>query len=230
VLIARGQTIAGVDIVELRRVLRCVMGAVFTSEGVAGVIAGPATEAAALFATLEREGLIEAGADRHAAQVICGADEDLDDAVLWRATVAGNALAKARIGKPMRRGEAERLLAGVLTRAGQVNDDPTQVFRIESIELFGSLANSDADVVGDIDLRALVSHRFDGDAYVRELERRWHGNLLDALTAASRQLHRFLTGGSHRIDLQLDEITAHPLPEGTTPVVIYRRGDTTAPS
>jgi hypothetical protein len=39
-----------------------------------------------------------------------------------------------------------------------------------------------------------------------------------------KQLHRNLKGGSSRIDLQLDEGTAEPLPEGAEVITVYARG------
>jgi hypothetical protein len=143
--------------------------------------------------------------------------------VLWQNTIAGRALAKARIGTPTPRARAEALLAGVIDRARDVNGDPGQLFWVESIELFGSLSRPDTTAVGDVDLRVLIAHRYVGDALLDELARRWPGSAIDALNAATRQLHRCLTGGSPKIDLQLDETISLPLPDGAQPVTVYTR-------
>lgn len=227
VLIQRGQNLGGVEVVELRRLLRLVRGAVFTPAGFADAIKAESHEAAPLFAVLESQGLIESGADPWDEPFLLGDDEDPDgdDIEWWRTSVAGNALAKARIGKPMSWLEGQRLLAGLVERARDVNDDPGELFIIESIELYGSLTRPSADTVGDVDVRVLVSHRFNGRAHVDELWRRRPGNPLAAAEAALRQLRRVLTGGSSRIDLQLDELPGQPLPDGATVDVVYRRDD-----
>jgi hypothetical protein len=223
VLIARGQTIGGVDAVALRQILRRLIDSVFTPAGFAHIAGCPPHEAADLFATLERGGLIESGADPLGAPLIVGIGESSDPPVLWRTTIAGNALAKARIGKPMRRDIAERHLAEVIARAGEFNDDPDELFYVEPIELFGSLTRPEPTHVGDIDLRVMLSRRLPGDGHVRALQDRWPGTILDALTAATRAVHRRLTRGARSIDLQIDETAPRPVPDGAHPVVVYTR-------
>lgn len=222
-LITRGQTIDGLAAVELRDVLRELMASVFTAAGFALARGLTVDEASLMLAVLERHGLIASGADLHGATVLHGGGEDVDVAVLWQNTVAGNALAKARIGTPMRRARAEALLEGVIARARAVNSDPDEMFWVEVIELFGSLAQTDATMVGDIDLRVLFTHRYRGDDLVAELERRWPGTPLEAVVAATKQLHRCLTGGSRKIDLQLDETISGPLPASAEPMTVYTR-------
>ena len=223
VLIARGQMIGDLEAVEVRDLLRRLAGKLFTAEGLAALLAGTDRDPAEVLGMLAHHGLVESGAERHTAPVVHGDGELLDDAVLWQNTIAGSALAKARIGTPMPRARAEALLAGVIERAREVNGDPGQLFWVESIELFGSLSRPDTTRVGDVDLRVLIAHRYAGDALLDELARRWPRNAIDALNAATRELHRCLTGGSRKIDLQLDETISLPLPDGAQPVTVYTR-------
>ena len=99
VLIARGQTIAGVDAIELRELMRELQDAVFTTQGFAHVAGGAAGNSDRLFRALDREGLIEpAPADALGSSAfILGDDEDIDGSVCWRTSVDGRALAKACI-------------------------------------------------------------------------------------------------------------------------------------
>lgn len=64
-------------------------------------------------------------------------------------TVKGNAFANARIGKPITREKAEKILEGVLERAAEVNESGEAT--IHSIDVFGSYT-TDAEKLGDIDL------------------------------------------------------------------------------
>jgi hypothetical protein len=124
----------------------------------------------------------------------------------------------------MPRSRAEALLDGVVARAQEVNSDPEQMFWVDVVELFGSLTRADAATVGDVDLRVQFSHRYTGDAMVGEIERRWPGrSLLDAVVAATTELHRHLAGRSCKIELQLDETISRPLPDATEPVTVYTR-------
>jgi hypothetical protein len=74
--------------------------------------------------------------------------------VLWQTTVAGNALAQARIGSSMPRARAEALLNQLIGRVEDVNADPEGLVWTETVDLFGSLAHPDVPTVGDVDVRA----------------------------------------------------------------------------
>ena len=76
--------------------------------------------------------------------------------LIWKTGVAGNAIAKARIGKRMSRADGQRLLEGLLVRVAQINADSDELYDIERVELFGSMLSDDASEVGDVDVRVLA--------------------------------------------------------------------------
>ena len=154
---------------------------------------------------------------------------DRSASLLWRTTVGGNALAKARIGRPMGRSKADALVAGVLERAAARNADTSQPYLVERIDAFGSYA-AGAARVGDVDLRLVYSGRegFDERAYNDALvdEARLRGRSISGLMAemfhAELEFQRFVRGRSARLDIQFDRRGAErPLPEGAVTVPVF---------
>lgn len=222
-LIARGETVAGIDVVDLRSLLRCLLDSSFTVAGLSRVAGGIVADGSVLLGVLRQIGLVSDHANLQSSFVVHDDHEKLDSAELWGLTTSGRALARARIGVAMPRHHAEELLSGVVERARATNANPDGFFFVETIELFGSLSTQADGPVGDVDLRVLISHRLNGSDIVKELQRRFGGDSLRALGKATAQLRRHLTGGSPRIDLQLDESLPRPLPDGAQPVVVYQR-------
>lgn len=154
-----------------------------------------------------------------------------DDAPWLTTTVAGTALGKARIGTPMARAKAERVLAGVLERVREVNADPAALWWVESVELFGSLNDPKREAVGDVDLRVLLKARHDSETHfdltkaAARASGRQFSSLIDELFYASLELQRRIRGRSNRVDIQFDDGALRPLPEGAMVTEIYRRAD-----
>lgn len=227
-LIQRDQEILGVDAVELRAFLR-------------DLEANPATMAvlherteelgADLPARLAEAGYIEI-TDAGVGYALHQSEVDLARHEVWWTAVKGTQLAKARIGKPMSRVKAERLLQELIDRATEINHDPAALYWIDTIELFGSLADPDRATVGDVDVRVLAMPRHAPEEQQRREadlarraadEGRRFKSFVDRLLFARQDLQTRLRNRSTLIDLQLDVRDPHPLPEGTTTVEVYRR-------
>jgi hypothetical protein len=93
-------------------------------------------QAKTLIAELERQGFIE---------------PESPGSKWWGATLKGSALALATAAKPIRRRSAEAILERFLERVHTVRIDPTFLWRVERVDLFGSLAAA-RETVNDIDL------------------------------------------------------------------------------
>lgn len=149
----------------------------------------------------------------------------------WGTTLAGNALSKARIGKPMHRAKAEKLLEGLLDRVEAVNADPYGLFTVEKIEIFGSFADPAREMVGDVDAHVLFDRRVEGDDFIRraleaavraEDSGRSFKSHVDRLSFAELDFYRRLRNGSPRLDIQFDAVGHEdPLPPGVTTQVVF---------
>ncbi len=94
-------------------------------------------------------------ADRSEGAWLPGEEDGPEPLLLWHLTSPdGTQLAKAHIGSPISRAAAGALLDGVLDRVRAVNRDPRSTHVIESVTLYGSLADPDRQVVTDVDLIA----------------------------------------------------------------------------
>lgn len=78
-------------------------------------------------------------------------DATYDKKQYYRLTVKGRALALAKASVPVRRSTAEKAVAGLITRAEQINTDPYYLFKVKRILAFGSYL-SDIDRLGDVDV------------------------------------------------------------------------------
>lgn len=151
----------------------------------------------------------------------------------WGTTIAGNALAKARIGKPIPRPKAQVLLDGLVDRAKAINADPASPFLVTRIAVFGSFVDETRSEVGDVDVHLVFERRVDGDRYgelaeaaaaAAEADGRRFRNLLERLGHLDTEFRRFLRGTSHRLDIQFESPREDPrLPPGVTPVEVYSR-------
>ena len=141
------QEFAGVPAIKIRKLLRKVGTAgLIGPEFVSAVLEVSAEQAAAVIAVLERDEFIE---------------RDERGPAWWSTTVKGNAMALATAAKPLRRRSAEEILRRFLERVESVRRDPTYLYAVERVVLFGSLA-ADKPIVNDIDL-GIALRRKEGD-------------------------------------------------------------------
>jgi hypothetical protein len=232
-LIARDQTIAGVSAVTAREVARLVMHRSATVGVVADEFGISRDDSRTLLRALAAEGFLTTNEPHEWSRSF---DDERqpggEKPELWRTTVAGNALAKARIGKRMPRERAERYLREFLERVEEVNADPDELWWVEHVELFGSLADPTSDEVGDVDVRVLAECRDDPDTHTARVQavsnaarRRGHRfpNVVAEVFHAQTLFTRRLRGQSNRIDMQLDVGQPRPLPDGAVTVTVYER-------
>jgi hypothetical protein len=115
-LIRRDQVIVGRPAVEVREILRTLHDVPHSTRTLAEPFGLDEATARSLVSDLRAEDLIEM-CDRSGPYVVT-ANEDATGPFpeMWSTTIAGAALAKARIGVPMPRVTAQRSLDGVLAR------------------------------------------------------------------------------------------------------------------
>jgi hypothetical protein len=101
----------------------------------------------------------------------------------WRNTMAGNALANATAAPPLCRTDADRLLKAFLVRVGIVNDDPSWLYCVRKVVIFGSYLTNQ-EWLGDIDLAVQLDRR-------PEFAERWPETLLFKADVAARRGRRF---------------------------------------
>jgi hypothetical protein len=141
-------------------------------------------------------------------------------------TIAGNALAKARIGKRIERSAAEELLAGVVDRAADVNRSDVWLHWVRQVALYGSLASGHQETVGDVDVAVAIEPRFAADEFDARQEQMIDRDgarpptLTDAMGSAQRKLLRHLRGRSPRVDL-LETGPGQLLPPGARHRTVY---------
>jgi hypothetical protein len=228
VLIARGQQIAGFEAVTLRGWLK-ELRAPRTCGSFATAISLSRAEASRILDQLRAHSLVEQLDEPTSYGGRWSEEGEADDTPVWAATVDGNAISKARIGKKMPRSKADQVLAELIRRIADYNAADDRFYNIEWAEVFGRYQRGD-DLVGDIDVHALAVLRFDGD----EHERRRVGALrrpdvvvggrtMDQLAWPYAQMLKQVRGRSAVIDLQLDDNEPRPLPNGCITTVVYER-------
>jgi hypothetical protein len=230
-LIARDQIIAGWPADKLRDLMRELRSCAMSAKVLATRLSEDDPEATV--ARLNESGLVEVhgGIGRYE----ISEEEDELAATLYTTSLAGNALSKARIGKPMPRARADALLAGLLERIEAENADPDRLFDIESVLVFGSYADPDNDLVGDVDAQVLYHRRYDGDEQVQrnnELLRRREAEgrstpstFVHRLFFAETEMQRRLRARQARLDIQFDLAgSPYPLPPGAVTREVYRWG------
>jgi hypothetical protein len=128
----------------------------------------------------------------------------------WRNTMAGNALANATAAHPISRPVADRLLKEFLIRVRSVNGDPSWLYRVAKVVVFGSYLNHQQSV-GDIDLAIQLDRRPEfakswPEALLARADaaahrgRRFHG-FLDRLSWPETEVRRYLRGGGRGLSL-----------------------------
>ena len=139
---------------------------------------------------------------------------------------ATGALGKARVGKPMARAEAMKLLEGVVARAEDANGSDRWLDWVVELVLYGSLAVEGDDPVGDVDVGVRIEPRFGPDDYVARQEQLIDADgaqprsIVDTLGFAQVKLFRHLRGRSPRVDL-VETGPSRPLPPGAVTRTVY---------
>lgn len=138
-LIQRDQLIAGRPATEVRDLMRRLRGAAYTVAALADELCIDARAAGDLVDELSAVGLVEPV--RTASRFVLGPAETLTNHAApdgYRTTIAGNALAKARIGKPMPRAKASELLDSVIRRTDEVNSSDDWLHWVTEVQLYGA--------------------------------------------------------------------------------------------
>jgi hypothetical protein len=226
-IISRDQTIAGQPATQVREVMRLLRERGYTVLGLAEETGRSEGETRGLVDDLVAEGLLERA--ERAMPVVTGTGETaarFDELIVFATTIAGNALAKARIGKRMARKEARELLQGVIDRAAAVNGSDDWLHWVREVVLYGSLASDGDEPVGDVDVAAVLEPRFDDAEYGTRQERMIvedgarPGTITEVITFAHAKLLRHLRGRSPRVDL-VDYGAGESLPPGAQSKLVY---------
>jgi len=155
---------------QVRALLRRFNQELWTVENAANVLKIPKEQARRLVYSLRRLGYVEVVRQQGRPGT-------------WRNTMAGNALANSTAAPPLSRTDADRLLKEFLIRVGIVNNDPSWLYRVKKVVIFGSYLNSQ-QWVGDIDLAIQLDRR-------PEFAQRWPEALLARADAAAHRGRRF---------------------------------------
>ena len=229
-LIERGQRIAGLDAVVARELMRAMRSIAMSPGRMRLSVDLSAADVPDLVARLESEGYIE----RHSDVGGSWRTEDDDETVdVWITTVRGNALAKARIGRPMPRAKAEKLLETFLDRIRESNADPDELYWVDSVELYGSLADPNCLAVGDVDLLVMFDQRHlraEHDRRAEEIieqahhEGRSFKTWFQQITWPQTRFERRLRASNSLLDVQFEMPGGERrLPEGAATVEVYTR-------
>lgn len=237
-LITREGEVGGLPAVQARDLMKTIREYAVSLGELALLLDTSAEEARRIVQRLEEHGYVCRVEPFTRCNILFTSDEvppgtNADDLEYWGTTVTGNALSKARIGRPMSREKAAQLLDGLIVRAAAVNADHDSLFTVERIELFGSFADPGRREVGDVDVRLLFDRRVDGDEFIRqglaaadeaeENGRRFNSHV-ERLGFVEREFQRFLRGRSPRLDIQFDAVGHEsPLPDGVVTQVVYSR-------
>lgn len=232
VLLKHGDQICGFPAVQAGHAARTVDAWQWCSAGVlARELRVSPPEARALLLAMEGGGYLT----RHTGQLADGLDgawlpseeDGAEPLLLWHLTSPdGRQLAKAHIGSPISRAAAEALLDGFLDRARAVNCDPCSTHVIETVSLYGSLADPDRQEVTDVDLIAFTRLRNwsatgnrppDANGRISAGARRWPAE--ERSLTERTALHELLRAGHDRLDITVvDELSDEqsPLPPGSS--------------
>ncbi len=225
-LIQREQLIGGLPAPQTRQLMRKLGVAAHSVSAISSMMGTGREEAVHLLDRLQEEGLVES-MPASAAPVSYQADEALTGEgpgpEVWTTTIAGNALARARIGKPMARTKAESLLDGVVERARAANESGQWLDWVHRIVLYGSLADETRTSVGDVDVGVVLVPRLNREQYreltehLLETDRPSLSNFVEEVAYPARKLLRYLRAKSPRIDLVQLRPDGSGIPPGGAP-------------
>lgn len=195
--IARGQKIAGQRATILRDALRHLRDGSWGSESLGFYLKVSPGRAKRIIASLAKLGYIER-------------DGLLNDRDAWCLTDAGRALTNANALRPLHRGIAKGLIAEFLDRVHEVNSNPSYLYRVSKVILFGSYLST-KDTIGDIDLAIQLDPKEPNQErfgrlvmeHSKEAARagRRFSTFIDELAWADTEVRRFLKGKSRYLSL-----------------------------
>jgi len=196
VRLSSDQEIAGHPVLRVRALLRRFNQDFWTIKTVASVLRIPGGPARRLVYALRRLGYVEAVPDQRPGT--------------WRNTISGNALANATAAAPISRPDADRVLREFLMRVGVVNSDPSALYRVGMVVVFGSYLKPQ-QLIGDIDLAIRLDGRPEcaecwseallARAEVAANQGRHFRSFLDRLAWAETEVKRYLRGGVRGLSL-----------------------------
>jgi len=200
--IDRNKKLAGIPILEIRRLLRrsknIYQWNVFFVQEELGV---SIDQANAIIESLEKEGYVEPG-------------EISRDEKYWRNTVKGNALALGSAAKPLRRDSAENKLVDFLSRVKQVNESSEFIYKVNKVTLFGSYLSS-KERIGDIDLAVTLAPKIQDRDEFWKLNQEWirqaykagrrFSNIAEELFWPQREVLLYLKSRSRSLSLHFPE-------------------------
>jgi predicted nucleotidyltransferase len=215
-LISKDQTIAGIRAVQAREVVRFI-GRRWPDGIEASRLEEIVDDAPSVLRDLAASGYLEVVDTTHS------------DGDRYQTTVAGNALRKARIGKPITMAKAAEVLAEFMLRMERMNDDPDELYRVDLVRVFGSYLDPSRTSFGDVDVAVLTSRRYERDEQSRRervagyaaVDAGRNLSIFEILTFADQDFKRRLTGRSKLLDLEIDG----DLPPGTTWMCVYVHPD-----
>jgi len=159
VRLQRGTLVAGVEPSQARDLARAVHGTWTTTELAAHRVHHDLASTSTMLTQLEQAGYL---VSRQVPLQYGGGLE-------WETTVRGGALTMASFLRPIPRAKADRLVDGLLARVRHYNGEPDLPLLIFEIGIFGSYLDPTVDVVGDVDVTAVLRPRSwinqDGERY-----------------------------------------------------------------
>lgn len=196
--IEKGDVIAGVSAIDLRRAFRNVRHMGYSQvQGMRDALGDPLgltqKQRKALVEQLSSEGYITHEHSR------------------YRLSEKGLRLAAAATGKPIPRKQAEELVEAFVTRAQEINRSESW-YRVAQIEIFGSMLDDTREAVNDIDLMVTLTDRYvTTDDIVTTIYRYYHKrtgkdnpSFKDALAFPYREVLRILKGGKRAYSIYTD--------------------------
>ena len=196
--IRRGDVIAGVDALELRRYLKTRDNRVNYITAMESFLITKQS-ADKFIAELERLELIRKCESQIEKNITC-----------YETTIAGNALGIAKAGKPVSRQSAERTLREFLNRVRSVNQRRELAYVVESVVVFGSYL-SDKNQLNDLDIAVELKAREADEVAQEKLRKeslarafesgRRFGNIVEEVYWPDREVLLILKNRSRTISL-----------------------------
>ena len=187
------QKIVGYPALQVRQLMREIVGRPITLRRIQEVLECPAFAARRVMRRLETEGFVEF-ADGYMAP-----------------SIKGSALAMANAGPPLRRETAERLIIDIINRAHAVNDDGKWAYRIGTVAIFGSCVRG-VERPNDVDIACELVPRFSGEQqrlkeqFRREACNRAFRNVAQWASWPKLEVLRFLKGRARGLSIhELDD-------------------------
>jgi predicted nucleotidyltransferase len=137
------ETISAIPVRQIRNMLR--KDRLFSTENVMEDLKLDETRANVLLKELVNRGMLELDTET----------PRYSDTLYWRTTVAGNAFAMAKAGKPIRRKSAEQIFAKFMERVQEVSTNPYYLYKVKTVVVFGSYL-SESSTMNDIDIAVEV--------------------------------------------------------------------------